>query len=217
MERIINNNLLIQLNNYSETLFLGTLRKEISAFEELNTIEEYIVVGALITATVVGSFYKSSLYFYCYDKFKGRGNTPIDVLILVNAIIQHTVTAFLTLNYSVGLIFDITFSDYLGEAWCNIIWYAGVYGGAYRAIGSLGLAILRLRYIHCDYVLSDSIGRNSSTRLMLTILILGLLVSTGLTIAFGTGNGPASRKQVTWNWCIGNSERLREVEQSYKF
>ena len=66
---------------------------------------------------------------------------------------------FLTLNYSVGLILDITFSDYLGDTWCNIIWYSGVYGGAYRAIGSLGLAILRLIYIKSNYVISDPFGK----------------------------------------------------------
>ena len=30
------------------------------------------------------------------------------------------------------------------------------------------------------------------------------------------GNGPASRRQVTWNWCIGSSEELRKIEHSYK-
>ena len=32
---------------------------------------------------------------------------------------------------------------------------------------------------------------------------------------FGKGNGPASRKQVTWNWCVGRNENLREILHEY--
>ena len=210
------NNLSIYLSNHMERLTFGTLKEELSAFEQLNTYEETIVVAALIIAALVGSFFKSPLYFYCYYKFKGKGNTPIDILIVINAIIQHTVTIFLTINYSVGLIFDITFSDDVSELWCNMIWYAGVFGGAYRAIGSLGLAILRLKCIRSSHIQSDTFGRNKMTQMMLVILIIGIVVSVVLAIGFGTGNGPASRKQVTWNWCVGSSGVIRETEYHYK-
>ena len=214
--QISNNVLPIYLDNSSESLFIDNLRHELNAFQELNIYEENIVIACLVASSLIGSYFKSSLYFYFSDRFRAKGNTPIDVLILVNAIIQHSVTIFLTLNYSVGLIFDVTFSDCLSETWCNIIWYAGVFGGAYRVIGSLGLAILRIIYIKSHFIISDPIGRKKISKVMLTILILTLLVSFGLTIGFGMGNGPASRRQVTWNWCIGSSEELRTIEHSYK-
>ena len=51
---------------------------------------------------------------------------------------------------------------------------------------------------------------------MLGILILGILASTTLAIGFGMGNGPASRRQVTWNWCTGSSETVRNAERNYQ-
>ena len=41
------------------------------------------------------------------------------------------------------------------------------------------------------------------------------MIFTGTSIGFGTGNGQASRKQVTWNWCVGRNEKLRETLHEY--
>ena len=199
------------LKNSLENVDIHDFKKELSAFDNLNQYGEIIVIGGLVASSIIGSYYKSALYFYVYDKIKKKEITIIDILILVNAIIQHFATLILTITYSIGLIFDLTFSDHMDRAWCNIPWYAGIYAGAYRAIGSLGIAILRLVFIKSHRLVS-TYGKFGLTT---TILIPSLIVSAGLSVGFGMGTGPASRKQVTWNWCLGTSERMREIEQSY--
>ena len=57
-----------------------------------------------------------------------------------------------------------------------------------------------------------SIGKKT---LCLIVLISSFMMSLGVTIGFGTGNGPASRKQVTWNWCVGRNENFREILHQY--
>ena len=166
-------------------------------------------------SSLVGTYYKSALYYYLHDKIKSTNITIIDILIGANAIIQHFVTLFLTITYSIGLAFKLTFADYMPRAWCNVPWYIGVYGGAYRAIGSLSVAILRLLYIKCNTFLHQKIGNYGKIKVALALLLLSLTLNVGLTIGFGLGNGPASRKQVAWNWCIGSSERIREADHSY--
>ena len=111
----------------------------------------------------------------------------------------------LVFTYTIGLGLNITISDYVDQAWCNVPWYAGIYGAAYRTFGSLGIAIYRVILIkRNDWV--ESFGRK---KMLLIVLVLSISISVGLTIGVGTGNGPASRKQVTWNWCKGenNSEK----------
>ena len=63
------------------------------------------------------------------------------ILLILQAIIQHIICLFGVSTYSIGLSFDITFGHHLGEAWCNVPWYGGTYGAAYRTFGGLGISI----------------------------------------------------------------------------
>jgi len=60
--------------------------------------------------------------------------------------------------------------------------------------------------------LKDKIGQMKFLSIVLTS---SLIPSTVCTIGFGIGNGPASRKQEIWNFCIGKSDDFREVEHNY--
>jgi len=117
----------------------------------------------------------------------------------------------LTTFYAIGLGFDITYFEYFGEAWCNIPWFVGVFGVCYRTIGSLGIAIVRLLLIKNNAL----IKKCSKNKLSSIVLMLSFAITACLVIGFKTGNGPGSRKQVTWNWCVGKSETFREAEHEY--
>ena len=43
------------------------------------------------------------------------------------------------------------------------------------------------------------------------------MVNTLVCIGYGLGNGPASRKQVIWNFCTGSSEAIRKSVYDYSF
>jgi hypothetical protein len=114
--------------------------------------------------------------------------------------------------FTMGLYFNITYSEHLGVSWCNIPWYVGVFGVGYRNFGSLRIAIFRLLLIKRNAWIKDKIGLMTLLSIILTI---SLILSTICTIGVGMGNGPASRKQATWNFCIGKSEVFREIEHNY--
>ena len=194
-----------------EVLMADHYKLELTSLESLNMRGVFVVAGSLAASAGVGSYCKSAIYRYMYYKIKESGIKPVDILILVNTVTQHLVCLFLVAVYCVGLTGDITYSDYMDEIWCNLPWYAGIYGGAYRTFGSLGMAVYRLLLIKRNNWVCY-MGRKT---LGLIVLIFSVMMSVGVTIGFGTGNGPASRKQVTWNWCVGRNENFREVLHEY--
>ena len=201
----------IDVGGGMETLLADNYKLELTSFDSLSTLGVVVVTGSLAASAVVGSYCKSAIYQYMYYRIKEIGMKPFDILILVNTITQHVICLFLVIVCCVGLLGDITYDDYLGENWCNLTWYVGIYGGAYRTFGSLGMAVYRLLLIkRNNWVVS--IGKKT---LSVMVLILSFIMSIGVTVGFGTGNGPASRKQVTWNWCVGRNENFREILHEY--
>ena len=202
---------LIDLGDGKEILMADHYKLELTSLESLNKLGVSVVAGSLATSAIVGSYCKSAIYHYMYYMMKESGAKPIDILILVNTVTQHFICLFLAVVYSVGLGGNITFSDHMDEIWCNLPWYLGIYGGAYRTFGSLGMAVYRLLLIkRNNWVVT--IGKKT---LGLIVLAFSFMMSIGMTIGFGTGNGPASRKQVTWNWCVGRNEHVREILHEY--
>ena len=183
---------------------------EQDALSAMNGFGTTIVVSSLITSVLVGSYYKYPLYHYMYDHSNEIVSKPVDLLILVQAVIEHLVCIMIVTVVSVGMIFDITFANYFGEMWCCLPWYAASFGVAYRTIGSLGIAILRL--IHIKRAVD---GKYVRSYLKWIVLVTCIAVTTMVEIGYGLGNGPASRKQVVWNFCTGSSEELRKSVYDY--
>ena len=195
-----------------QILFLHDLNLEKSAIDSLDFATEVVVISGLCVSLFVGSYFKSAMYSYFYRNYKDLIEKPINLLLLVQAVIQHMICLFMVVFYTVGLFFNIRFVDHIGKFWCNIPWYAQVYGVAYRNVGSLGIAIFRLLYLRCNDWIKERVGQ---LRTFGAVLIFSLAFSAMLTAGFAVGNGPISRKQVTWNFCLGQSETLREILDEY--
>ena len=195
----------------TETLVGNQYNLELSALDSLNNFCVSAIICSLVASAIVGSYYKSAVYRYMYNQIKTLGTSPIDIMILINSITQHVMCLVMVFTYSIGLGLQITISDFVDQAWCNIPLYAGIYGASYRTVGSLGIAIYRLILIKRNYWV-DSFGKK---KMVLIILVSGVALSVVSTIGFGIGNGPASRKQVLWNWCKGESEDFREIIHEY--
>ena len=170
----------ISIEDSFESVFIHEFNLELSAFDSLNEFGKGGVICSLVASSVIGSYCKSAIYYYFYEKFKKKGNTLIDTLLLVSTIVQHLVCLFLTAFYTIGLAFDITYSDFFGEAWCNIPWYVGVFGGAYRTFGSLGTAVYRLLLIKYNNKVT-AFGKRKLTSI---VLALSFALSVGSAIAF---------------------------------
>ena len=199
-------------NCLTETILLHDVQLESTVFDSLTIFGKSVLVSSLLLSLVIGSYLKSALHFYMYDERQEIMNKPIDLLILVQALIEHLVSIIMTSFYIIGVAFNITFSDYFGENWCNIPFHASTMGIANRVIFSLAIAILRLFYVKFPYKVRDDLFR---TIMIFTFLFLSIIGITLGGIGFGLGNGPSSRKQVLWNFCVGQSETFREIVDNY--
>ena len=199
-------------SNVTETLIFHDLHLELTAFDSLTVVGKSILIGSLMISLIVGSYFKSALHFFLWDERHEILDKPIDLLILFQALTEHLVSMVLTGFYVIGVTFNITFADYFGETWCNLPFYASSMGVANRISISLGIAILRMFYVKFPYKVKDDRFRRLMTFVTLTICIACIILGG---IGFGRGNGPNSRKQVLWNFCIGQSEKFREVVHNY--
>ena len=200
------------LNGVQEEFFIRDLTFQQSTPASLNTAGVMMVNACLLGSIFVGTYFKYALYQYMYDNRKEIRTKPIDFLILIQALIDHFGCIWITLTYTIGLTFNITFSNVFGDIWCQVTYYTGLFQVVYRPIASLGIAILRLFYIKCTYLIRNIAFR---IRLMITVLISGVVFAAILAVVFGSGNGPASRKQVMWNFCTGTSTGFRENVHNY--
>ena len=195
----------------TEVLVGEKFKLELSALDSINDFGVSAVICSLIASAILGSYYKSAIYRYMYNRIKNLESSTVDILILVSSITQHLMCLIIVFTYSIGLGLGITIANFVDPVWCSVPLYAGIYGASYRTVGSLGIAVYRLILIkRHNWV--DTFGKR---KLVLGILVFSIAISVGSTIAFVTGNGPASRKQVIWNWCKGENEAFREIIQEY--
>ena len=210
MATINKNTIPIYLNNSIDNFTIQGSNLELDALTAMNEFGTSIVVSSLLASVLVGTYYKYPIYRYMYDNSDEVTNKPVDLLILFQAIVEHLACIVMVTFLSVGMVFDISFASYFGEMWCFLPWNAASFGVAYRTIGSLGIAILRLIHIKRAGQ-SDTVPGYVKWIVLLACIVVTILV----TIGYGLGNGPASRKQVIWNFCIGSSEALRKSVYDY--
>ena len=201
----------IIINDNFEMFSIHEINLKRGAINSLHPVQEKVITSCLITSVLVGSYCTISIYHYMFAKYKNKSHTLIDILILVSTITQHLTSLFIIGLLVVGMSFDITYSEYVGELVCELIWYSTIYSGAYRTFGSLGIAIYRVLLLKANYW----IQKYDQKKVIAAVLICSIAVTTFVTIGFGTGNGPGSRKRVVWNWCKGKNEELIQVVQNY--
>ena len=96
--KITNKNIFFYLENRFEKLFINDSKLELSSLDSLNPIGETLVASCLVVSISVGSYFKSALYHYLYENYKLFGSKPINVLILIQAIIQHFTCLFMVIE-----------------------------------------------------------------------------------------------------------------------
>ena len=203
------------INDSQPFEYLNSVKLDLSinALQRLTTISKVLISAGLGLSLLVGSYFKSTIYLYMYEKRKNLAERPINVLLLVQAIVHHLISTLMIIFYIFGMFSDVAISEQLGgEAWCNIEFHAGNYGFSYRVVGGLVIACYRLLCIFASDWVKCKIEGNV---LLCFTLMLSSTVPAGMIVGFAMGNGPASRKQAGWNLCIGKSEELRNVLHEY--
>ena len=207
-----NKPLFIDFEGDIQTLFILDFKLELSALDSLNQYSESILIVVLLGSIFVGTYFKSALFCYLYDTRTELESRPINLLILTQAILQNLIYFLIVTFYVTGLLFDITYSEVFGEAWCNVPWFAQVLGLMHRNFNSLGMAIFRLLLIKYHCWAKNTIGQKNLLGVILTFVVI---ITLTLTIGCGMGNGPASRRKVILNFCTNASLGFRDIHHQY--
>ena len=163
---INNTTTMLYLHGFLEECFIRDLTLEEDILDSLSFEGEMIVVSCLLGSILAGSYFKYAVYQHMYDKRKEI--KPVDLLILIQALIDHLDCMWMALTYTIGLVFNITFSDYFGEPGCYVTLYVAIFGMSHRTIAGLGISIFRLFYIKRPHTMRDSLFR---MKLMITVEI----------------------------------------------
>ena len=128
---------------------LNGMISAVTDLRSLPTIVFYILIAILSTSLLVGSYFKSILYRVIYtEKFQER---PINVMILVDAIVQHFSMTVVGMTLILSICFDYPSDIMFGEMYCHVTISIGVFGILYLSVGSIATAIFRICYIRYNH------------------------------------------------------------------
>jgi hypothetical protein len=182
--------------------------------KSLSYTTQKLLFAALIISLLVGTCFKSILYSYFWrsrrDKRKSFKNRPINAMILMGAIIHHVTHLFMGVNYGLVLGFDLHLGDYMGDFYCNLTLFIGVFTIAYLYIGSMNIAIFRVLYIKCG----RWVKHHMNNVVLASIALVGsILLSLIMTILFVVER---SSKRVIYNTCMGYSTTMIDIIYQYQ-
>ena len=160
----------------------------------------------MVSSCLIGSLFKGVIYKHILGSgghnLKDR---PINVLILVSAVVHHVTQFSVALHLTATLVFDIAPGDIFGRVYCDILMVFECWGLVYGlTTGTLGIAIYRVLYIKRDVWVKYHIGE---TRLLLIILFVGFVVNSLVpAFLFYDINIDHTYTRFAHNLCIGLSD-----------
>ena len=168
-----------------------------------NTILALLLVGSLLW----GSLMKALVYIL-YKKLR-KMKRPMNLLILVDQVTNHSLNIYVGLNLFIELYFGLsptefakTFFDIEIEAtaYCRIFYFLSTFMFVHLVIGNSILAIHRTIYLKRTNFVKIFIGEEL---MMFISLVGGFFATTIMTYLFV--NEKSSRRAV-YNMCVGHSQ-----------
>jgi hypothetical protein len=120
----------------------------------------------------VGSYFKFIIYKYFLEKYRNKSSKPIDILIIVTAIIQHVFT-FLSITERTIRHTESWFELYEKSGACVGVRLFVQFGYVYSYIGGFGIALVRILYIRKSAWLEDPLR---AKKIMIIILFGGIIL-----------------------------------------
>ena len=178
------------------------------AMRSFSDVMSHILVGGLAISLLLGSYFKCVYYRGMFkEKFFDR---PINILLLLGAVIHHSTHLFAGINLIVTISFDVSLGETMGIMYCQLELWIGTFGLAYLSIGSLGIALYRVLYLKYDHWTKYVVGE----KLLLGIIVIGgLMITACLATLFMI---ETSSKRVIINGCIGQSQLAQSIHIEVK-
>ena len=146
---------------------------------KLDKYIQWIILGFCWLFLLIGTYFRSLLYFFLYGSYKAKDNKPIDKLILVVTLIQHFNIILYVIRITLLFSYDAKLHETVGEWYCTITTFIYTFDMHYSYIGSLGLSLFRILYIKCNVWVKYRVGEK---KFLYMILFGGL----GLAAIFVT-------------------------------
>ena len=143
----------------------------------LSSTEKTLLAATSCSFVVIGSCFKATLYKFIFKQYTTKSFKPINVLILVAAIIQHTQVILLVGEICLVYLTDSMMIQIFGgfSFVCGATRSLFQIGNCYSFTGGFGLSLFRILYIKRSNWVKYKIGEDN---LMKFILFGGLVVST---------------------------------------
>jgi len=165
------------------------------------------LIFCIALSLIWGSAMKSLIYIEC-TKHKIL-TKPINLLILVDQITNHSINIFIGLNIVIELYFGLTptqfaktylYIDVQTTVYCKIFFFLGIFMSTYLIIGNSILAIYRTIYLRKPKFVKHVIGEKL---LLIISLVGGCLVTTTMTYLYVSEGFSTS---AIYNMCVGRSQ-----------
>ena len=140
---------------------------------------QWVLLGICWIIILIGSYFKYIVYKYLYLKHKLKDFKPINILILINAIIDHLTVLSLALTYTLVIITETSLKDLTGPWFCYPVTIMYRFGIFYAFGGELGIAVYRTFLVRFDIQVKYIIGEE---KLFYGILCSGLCMAALFTV-----------------------------------
>ena len=168
----------------------------------------YILVAGMILALLSGTFFKLVLYKgLSRHKIADR---PINLAILVNAVIHQATHTFCGIDIILMLGFGINGGDLYGDLYCYAMLIVGSFGLVYLSVGSFLTAVYRVLFIKGSSRIRTLLR---DRRMIVLVLLGGLLATTFVTVTLYHYSPRLPSGLVI---CLGESHQRQLVYSEYQ-
>ncbi len=166
-----------------------------------------------ITLSLLWGSAMKILVYMKYTKHKIL-KKPINFLILIGQIINHSINIFIGLNIVIELYFGLTPTlfaktyfhiDIEATVYCKIFFFLGIFMSAYLLIGNSILAIYRTIYLTKPNFVNYVIGEKLT---LIISLVGGFLMTTIMTYLYVSEGFSTS---AIYNMCVGRSQYFEVI------
>jgi len=166
-----------------------------------------------ITLSLLWGSAMKILVYMKYTKHKIL-KKPINFLILIGQIINHSINIFIGLNIVIELYFGLTPTlfaktyfhiDIEATVYCKIFFFLGIFMSAYLLIGNSILAIYRTIYLTKPNFVKHLIGEKLT---LIISLVGGFLMTTIMTYLYVSEGFSTS---AIYNMCVGRSQYFEVI------
>ena len=181
----------------ADFVYVHDMVKEVTELRALPSLAFCSLISLAIISLLLGSYFKSIIYRGILTvKFKAR---PINILILLQAVVQHFTHIFFGANVILSICFDQPSDIFFNETYCNVVLSVATFGIGYVTIAGFATAAFRLIYIRYNHWAKYVAGE----RRILVVLSLGGFILSFIIGYFYLIEVSANRQ--VYNECIAQS------------